>query len=236
MTGQFAPAGDATEAGTDGPLSALDGPRLAAALDRLAARDPGLAAALARHGYPLPRRRAAGFATLLQIMVAQQVSTSSAAAIWRRLAAACGAAVTPAAFLALDDAACRRVGLSGRKVDYGRGLASAVLEQRLQLATLARLPDPEVVAAIASLRGFGHWSAEIYLLFALGRIDGWPAGDLALQIGMQRLRGLPARPDRPAMIALAEPWRPWRGAGALFLWHLYGATTLELAATPRSAR
>jgi DNA-3-methyladenine glycosylase II len=170
----------------------LDGPRLAAAIDRLAALDQDVAAAVERIGYPLPRLRPAGFETLLRIMVSQQVSTRSAAAIWARLEAACGAEVTPAAFLALDDPACRAVGLSGRKTDYGRGLAAAIAAGELDLAALARLEEEAAIERIVALKGFGRWSAAIYLLFALGRTDAWPAADLALQIGMQRLKGLQA--------------------------------------------
>jgi DNA-3-methyladenine glycosylase II len=215
------------DATTPSPLPRLDGPALAAALDRLALADPDVAAALPRIGYPLPRLRPAGFATLLQIMVAQQLSTRSAAAIWRRLQAACAHEVTPERFLALDDEACRQIGLSGRKIAYGRGLARAVADGVLDLPGLAAVPVEAAIAAIAGLHGFGRWSAEIYLLFALGQVDSFPADDLALQIGMQRLRRLPARPSRRQMDALAEPWRPLRGAGALFLWHYYGATTLD---------
>jgi DNA-3-methyladenine glycosylase II len=205
----------------------LDGPRLAAAIDRLAALDQDVAAAVERIGYPLPRLRPAGFETLLRIMVSQQVSTRSAAAIWARLEAACGAEVTPAAFLALDDPACRAVGLSGRKTDYGRGLAAAITAGELDLAALARLEEEAAIERIVALKGFGRWSAAIYLLFALGRTDAWPAADLALQIGMQRLKGLDYRPTVADMDRLALTWRPLRGCGALMLWHVYGAATLD---------
>jgi DNA-3-methyladenine glycosylase II len=205
----------------------LDGPRLAAAIDRLAALDQDVAAAVERIGYPLPRLRPAGFETLLRIMVSQQVSTRSAAAIWARLEAACGAEVTPAAFLALDDPACRAVGLSGRKTDYGRGLAAAIAAGELDLAALARLEEEAAIERIVALKGFGRWSAAIYLLFALGRTDAWPAADLALQIGMQRLKGLDYRPTVADMDRLALTWRPLRGCGALMLWHVYGAATLD---------
>jgi DNA-3-methyladenine glycosylase II len=205
----------------------LDGPRLAAAIDRLAALDQDVAAAVERIGYPLPRLRPAGFETLLRIMVSQQVSTRSAAAIWARLEAACGAEVTPTAFLALDDPACRAVGLSGRKTDYGRGLAAAIAAGELDLAALARLEEEAAIERIVALKGFGRWSAAIYLLFALGRTDAWPAADLALQIGMQRLKGLDYRPTVADMDRLALTWRPLRGCGALMLWHVYGAATLD---------
>lgn len=205
----------------------LNGPALAEGIDRLAAIDPDVAEAIGRIGYPIPRLRAPGFETLLRIMVSQQVSTKSAAAIWGRLAEACGSDVTPDVFSALDDNACRTIGLSGRKKDYGRGLAKAVLEGTLDLDHMADLPEEEAIAELCKLRGFGRWSAEIYLLFALSRTDSWPADDLALQIGMQRLKGLEARPDRKTMGVLAEPWRPLRGCGAIFLWHFYGAATLD---------
>lgn len=205
----------------------LDGPTLARGIDRLAKLDADVAAAVARIGYPIPRVRKPGFATLMQIMVGQQVSTRSAAAIWGRLAAACGPAVTPDVFASLDDAACRAIGLSGRKIEYGRGLASALLEGRLDLDCLDRLSQDEAIDELCKLRGFGRWSAEIYLLFALSRSDSWPADDLALQVGMQRLKNLESRPDRKTMDVLAEPWRPLRGCGAILLWHVYGAATLD---------
>ena len=205
----------------------LDGPTLAQAIDRLAAIDQDVADAIEQIGYPIPRLRAQGFETLLRIMVSQQVSTRSAAAIWGRLVDTCCSEVTPERFATLDDGACRKIGLSGRKMMYGRGLAAALLDGALDLNALISLPEEEAIAELCKLKGFGRWSAEIYLLFALSRRDSWPADDLALQIGMQRLKGLEARPDRKAMDALAEPWRPLRGCGAIFLWHFYGASTLD---------
>jgi DNA-3-methyladenine glycosylase II len=171
--------------------------------------------------------RAPGFATLLQIMVAQQISVRAAAAIWARTVQACGAAVSAERFLALDDDALRAIGLSRRKMAYGRGLAQAVTSGTLDLDSLAVRPEAEAAAAISALHGFGRWSAEIYLLFALGRTDSFPGDDLAVQVGMQRLKGLTKRPDRKQMDALAESWRPYRGCAALLLWHVYGAATLD---------
>lgn len=205
----------------------LDGPTLARGIDRLAAIDQDVADAIERIGYPIPRLRAPGFETLLRIMVSQQVSTKSAAAIWGRLVEACCSDVMPEQFAALDDDACRAVGLSGRKTAYGRGLATAILDGTLDLNALVSLPQEDAITELCKLKGFGRWSAEIYLLFALSRSDSWPADDLALQIGMQRLKGLEARPDRKLMDRLAEPWRPLRGCGAIFLWHFYGAATLD---------
>jgi len=205
----------------------LDGQVLAAAIDRLAGIDGDIAAAVTRIGYPIPRLRAPGFATLLQIMVAQQISVRAAAAIWARTVQACGAEVSAERFLALDDDALRAIGLSRRKMAYGRGLAEAVRSGALDLDSLAVRPEDEAAAAISALHGFGRWSAEIYLLFALGRTDSFPGDDLAVQVGMQRLKGLARRPDRKQMDALAEPWRPHRGCAALLLWHVYGSATLD---------
>jgi DNA-3-methyladenine glycosylase II len=198
-------------------------------IDRLAGIDRDVARALERVGYPAPRQREPGFATLLRIMVAQQLSIRSAAAIWGRLEAACGAAVTAPRFLALDEAAFKAIGFSRQKMAYGRALAEALARGELDLEALASMPEQDALAAVSALRGFGRWSAEIYLLFALGRADIFPADDLGLQIGMQRLKRLEARPNRRAMDQLAEHWRPLRGCGAIFLWHFYGAATLDAA-------
>jgi DNA-3-methyladenine glycosylase II len=205
----------------------LSAEELKAGLDRLAGIDPDLARALARIGCPEPRVRPPGFATLLRIMVAQQLSTRSAAAIWARVEQACPPLVTAERFLALDEDAFRSIGFSRQKMVYGRGLAEAIASGALDLEALATAPEEAAIEAISALRGFGRWSAEIYLLFALGRADVFPADDLALQIGMQRLKRLDSRPNRKLMEQLAEPWRPVRGCGATFLWHLYGTATLD---------
>jgi DNA-3-methyladenine glycosylase II len=198
-------------------------------IDQLATVDRDVARALELVGYPAPRQREPGFATLLRIMVAQQLSTRSAAAIWSRLEAACAPMVTAERFLALEEAAFKAIGFSRQKMAYGRSLAVAVAGGELDLEALATVPEEDAIARVSALRGFGRWSAEIYLLFALGRPDVFPADDLGLQVGMQRLKRLAARPNRNAMDALAEPWRPLRGCGAIFLWHYYGAATLDQA-------
>jgi DNA-3-methyladenine glycosylase II len=196
-------------------------------LDSLAERDADLRAAIARVGYPAPRQRDPGFATLLRIILAQQVSTASAAAIWRKLEVALGGEVTPDRFLGLDDAALRAAGFSGRKADYARGLCRAMASGNLDVAGLVLLEEEAAIEALVRLRGFGRWSAEIYLLFALGRADVFPADDLAVQVAYQRLKGLDARPAPKALRAMTESWRPYRGAAAVFLWHYYGAATLD---------
>jgi DNA-3-methyladenine glycosylase II len=199
----------------------LDEGPLRAMLDRLAAADPDLREGLDRLGYPLPRRREPGFATLLRIVLEQQVSTASAAALWRKLEDALAGEVTPDRFLTLDDAVLRAAGFSARKAEYARGLCAAVTSGALDLEALARLGDEAAAASLVRLRGLGRWSAEIYLLFALGRADVFPADDLAVQVAFQRLRGLGARPGAKELRLLAEPWRPYRGAAAVFLWHHY---------------
>ncbi|MGD9508356.1 MAG: DNA-3-methyladenine glycosylase [Geminicoccaceae bacterium] len=196
-------------------------------LDALAAIDADLAQALARVGYPAPRRRDPGFATLLRIILAQQVSTASAAAIWRKLEAALGGEVGPERFLTLDDAALRAAGFSAPKAAYARGLCRAIADGSLDPDALALLDQEAAIEALVRLRGFGRWSAEIYLLFALGHADVLPADDLAIQVACQRVKRLDARPSAKALRALSEPWRPYRGAAAVFLWHYYGAATLD---------
>lgn len=217
-----------------GPEQApLAGARLRRCVDALAALDSDVAAALARIGYPPARQREPGFGTLVRIVAAQQVSVASAAAIWRKLEQLLPDGVTAPAFLGLDDAALRAVGFSAAKAAYARGAALAVADGSLDLAALAHLEEEAAILELTRLRGFGRWSAEIYLLFALGREDVFPADDLAVRIGFQRLKGLTTAPRGRELRALVEPWRPYRGAGAVFLWHLYGAATLaEPALTP----
>ncbi len=193
-------------------------PAARAALAALYARDADLAAIEAAAG-PLPwRLRPAGFSGLLQAIVGQQISNQAAAAIWRRVAALPGAG-DPAGLLALADEALRGAGLSRPKVAHARALATAFAEGRLETGALAALDDEAAVAAIAAVRGLGRWTAEVYLLFALGRGDVFPAADLALAAAAAHLKGLDARPGPAALRALAEPWRPHRALAARLLWH-----------------
>ncbi len=189
-----------------------------AALGRLIAADPDLAGIVARAG-PLPwRSRPAGFPGLLQAVVAQQISNQAAAAIWARVCSLPGA-LTPDGLIALTDEALRGAGLSRPKAAHARSLATAFAEGRLAAAALAAMPDEEAIAAIAAVRGLGRWTAEVYLLFALGRLDVFPAADLALAAATAHLKGLDARPGPLALRALAETWRPGRGLAARLLWH-----------------
>jgi len=188
------------------------------ALDRLIATDADLATIEPRAGALPWRTRAAGFPGLLQAITSQQISNQAAAAIWGRLSAV-GGALEPAGLLALSDDTLRAAGLSRPKVAHARSLAAAFLDGTLDTARLAAMPDEDAVATIAAVRGMGRWTAEIYLLFALGRHDVFPAGDLALAAAAAHLKGLAARPGPVALRALAEPWRPARALAARLLWH-----------------
>ncbi len=202
------------------PHPVLDHDLLAEGLEALAALDDDVARVLAETGPPALRRREAGFEALLGAIVSQQISKAAAATVWGRLEEAAGS-VTPDAVLALDEDALRAVGLSRQKASYACSLAEAVSNGAIDLDGLASRPDEDVVDELVRLKGIGRWSAEIYLLFALGRPDAFPADDLALMIGAQRLKRLDARPNRSGLTEIAEAWRPWRGPAALLLWHYY---------------
>jgi DNA-3-methyladenine glycosylase II len=191
-----------------------------AAATALAARDPRLAGIEARAGaLPWPVRDR-GFAGLLRAICAQLVSNEAAFAIWRRVSALPGA-TTPEGYLALP---AERVGIEGgltrQKVQHGRALATAILEGTLRLDALDDMGDEEAIAHLCQVRGIGRWTAEVFLLFALGRPDVFPSGDLALQAAVAHLAGLPARPDAKGLAAMAaEHWAPHRSVAARLLWH-----------------
>jgi DNA-3-methyladenine glycosylase II len=187
-------------------------------LDELAAREPKIAAALAAVGYPEPRISDPGYQTLLRAIVGQQVSVASAASMWAKLTALVGDPPEPTALLAASDEALRSAGLSRQKASYARSLAEEVVSGRLDFA---RLPadDEEAIAELVRVKGIGRWTAEVYLLFAEGRTDVWPAGDLAVQIETGRIMGLESKPTEKRVRELAESWRPHRGAFAIFTWH-----------------
>lgn len=177
--------------------------------------EPRFAPVLAEIG-PLPlRRRPDGFAALLDMIVSQQVSTASAAAIHARLVAA--GFDREAAVAGAEAGALAACGLSRPKIAYLHAIARAAPDYD----ALRRLPDGEVTARLTALKGVGRWTAELYLLSALGRADAFPAGDLALQEAARVLFGLPARPAPAAFEVLAEAWRPWRAVAARALWSYY---------------
>jgi DNA-3-methyladenine glycosylase II len=187
-------------------------------LDALAAREPKIAAALAQCGYPEPRISEPGYQTLLRAIVGQQVSVKAAASMWAKLTAAVGDPPDPRALIAASDETLRAAGLSRQKASYARSLAEEVVSGRLDFG---RLPedDEEAIAELVRVKGIGRWTAEVYLLFAEGRADIWPAGDLAVQIETGRIMGLEGKPTEKHVRELAEAWRPHRGAFAIFTWH-----------------
>jgi DNA-3-methyladenine glycosylase II len=189
-------------------------------LDALAGRDPRFAAALALAGYPEPRMRDRGYVTLLRTIVGQQISFKAADAVWKKVEAAVGDINSPHALIARSDEDLRAAGLSRQKIGYARSLAELVAAGALTLEALP-VDDEEAIALLTRVKGIGRWSAEVYLLFAEGRSDIWPAGDLAVQESVRRIMGHDDRPDEKAARAIAEDWRPYRGAAAIFAWHHY---------------
>lgn len=199
----------------------LSADQLRVSLDALSEREPAIAAAVARVGYPEPRIRDRGVVTLLRTIVGQQVSYQSADAVWRRLEEALGGdATNTAAWIAASDETLRGAGLSRQKLGYARSLAGLVESGELDLSSLPA-DDEAAIATLVKVKGIGRWSAEIYLLFAERRPDIWPAGDLAVQIEVGRIMGLPDRPSEALTREIAEAWRPHRGAAAIFTWHHY---------------
>jgi len=198
----------------------LTADRLEAGLDRIAAMSPPMAVALGRAGYPPERIRSRGVETLMRAIVGQQVSVKAADSIWARLTAATGGFDDLPAVLALPVEALRAAGLSGQKAGYIHALARACVDDGLDFAALPA-DDEAAIARLVAVKGIGRWSAEIYLLFADGRGDVFPAGDLAVQIELGRILGLDQRPTERATRDLAAPFSPDRGALAVFLWHHY---------------
>ena len=196
----------------------LTAKKLKASLDALGGIEPAFAAAVARIGYPEPRIRPRGHETLVQAIVSQQVSIKAAASILAKVEAATGGIGDVANLTRTSEAALRTAGLSRQKIAYIKSLAEDVLSARLDFAALPE-DDEAAIAALTHVKGIGRWTAEIYLLFAEGRPDAFPAGDLAVQIELGRILGLEGRPTEKQVRALAEPWRPHRGAAAIFAWH-----------------
>lgn len=200
----------------------LSAEQLHHALNALAMVEPVFEKAIAAIGYPPPRIRARGYQTLLRTIVGQQVSVAAANSIWAKLEAKVGAGLVPDAVAAASDELLREAGLSRQKASYAKSLAGHVANGDIDFANLPE-DDEEAIAQMTAIKGIGRWSAEIYLLFAEGRGDIWPAGDLAVQIEVGKLMGLPDRPSERETRAIAEGWRPHRGAAAIFTWHSYSA-------------
>ena len=203
----------------------LSAEQLTASIDALIAREPRFADAVGRVGYPEPRIRNRGYETLLRTIIGQQVSVKAAASIWTKLEAGLGDLTRPTTILASNEETLRSFGLSRQKQGYALSLARLVEDGELDLHNLPE-DDEEAIALMTRVKGIGRWSAEIYLLFAEGRPDIWPAGDLAVQIEIGRILGLPERPSEKLVRQIAEDWRPHRGAAAIMAWHHYNTETI----------
>ena len=199
---------------------------IAHALDALANDHERIARALAQVGYPEERRRDHSFATLARIVVGQQVSVAAAASITRKLVDTVGGDLTAKSVLNCPEEDLRGAGLSRQKVVYMQSLATAETSGQLSLTKLPELSDDEATAAITAIKGFGEWSAQMYLMFSLGRPDIWPVGDLAVREGFKRIQGLENRPTAGQLKPLGETYRPYRSALAMLCWRFCTAEPL----------
>jgi DNA-3-methyladenine glycosylase II len=201
-------------------LTPLTEARLLSAVEALAAADPALDAVVERYGPPPLWAREPGFPTLVHLILEQQVSLASAQAAFDRLSVAVDP-LTPAGFLALDDAELLAIGFSRQKTRYGRALASAVGSGALDLDGLSDLDDEAVHRALQAVPGIGPWTSTTHLLMVLGRPDVWPVGDIALAESVGEVKQLGHRPGPIEMADIGEAWRPWRSVAARLLWHAY---------------
>jgi DNA-3-methyladenine glycosylase II len=194
-------------------------------VEALAEREPIFARLIEQHGIPEPRSSNRGAETLLRTIVGQQVSVAAARSMWSKLEAAFGAPPDLNLLLAASDEKLRAAGMSRQKSGYIRSLTELVISGELNLEALPA-DDEEAIALLTKIKGIGRWSAEIYLLFAEGRADVFPAGDLAVMIELGRLMGLEGKPSEKQLRELAEAWRPYRGAAAVLAWHSYNSAVL----------
>lgn len=194
-------------------------------VEALATREPAFAQVVERHGVPAPRDSERGAQTLLRTIVGQQVSVAAARSMWSKLEAAYGSPPDLHLLLAATDEELRAAGISRQKAGYTRSLAELIISGELDLDALPE-DDEEAIALLTRIKGIGRWSAEIYLLFAEGRADVIPAGDLAVLVELGRLMGLKDRPTEKQLREIGERWRPYRGAAAILAWHSYNSSVL----------
>ena len=183
-------------------------------------RDPVLGKVVSEYGVPPMWEREPGFPTLLRIMLEQQVSLASAKAVFDKTAAASNR-LDPGQFLQFSDASLKRFGFSRQKIGYGRNIAEALRRGELRLEQLGRMSTLSVREELMKIKGIGSWTADIYILMALGRQDAWPSGDLALATGVQELKCLRSRPSPEKLEILSRRWIPWRSVAARIIWHYY---------------
>jgi DNA-3-methyladenine glycosylase II len=194
-------------------------------VEALAEREPAFARVVETHGVPEPRSSKPGAETLLRTIVGQQVSVAAARSMWAKLEGAFGTPPDLKRLLGASDEELRAAGMSRQKSGYIRSLAELVLSGELQLEGLPK-DNEDAIALLTRIKGIGRWSAEIYLLFAEGRADVFPAGDLAVQVELGRLMGLKDKPTEKQLRELAEAWSPYRGAAAVLAWHSYNSAVL----------
>jgi len=194
-------------------------------VEELATREPAFAKVVEKHGIPGPRTSEPGAQTLLRTIVGQQVSVAAARSMWAKLEATFGSPPDLDRLLEASDEELRAAGMSRQKSGYIRSLAELVISGKLDLDKLPR-DDEEAIALLTQIKGIGRWSAEIYLLFAEGRADVFPAGDLAVLVELGRLMGLESKPSEKQLREIAEGWRPYRGAAAILAWHSYNSSVL----------
>ena len=206
------------------PRTLLTEETMAHGLSFLSDTDPDLAEILKHLGPPPLRAREPGFPTLVYLILEQQVSLTSARATYDRLADRLSP-LTPEGFLELDDATLKNIGFSRQKTAYCRHLALSILENRLNLPGLGEMDTPVARSELMKIKGIGPWTADIYLLSALGRPDIWPKGDLALAVSVQKVKNLASRPTPDELAAISTPWQPWRAVAARILWHDYLSNT-----------
>lgn len=187
---------------------------------RLAQRDAAFADVLRDYGEPPLWRRPTSFRTLLEIVNEQKLSLRSAAAISGRVSALC-TPYTPQRFQQLPDSALRAAGMSAAKIGYARSIATALVQRTLVLKALDGWSDERATSALVAVRGIGPWTAGVYLTMAMGRPDAWPPGDRALAVGAAEVFALDEVPGYRELDALAERWRPHRGAASRLIWHAY---------------
>ena len=192
------------------------------AVNKLAKLDTDIKNAVDNYGYPEDRMMPASFETLIRIIIGQQISRQVADTIWNRLNEQ--NLICPNNFTNIEQEKLMQVGLSRRKSEYVIGIAKAIVEGDLNLKLLSQQSGKKTQEQLTSYRGIGAWTADNFRLFALQDFDAWPGGDLALQEAMKILKKLPERPTHSQMNGISEKWFPYRGAGALILWHIYSKT------------
>ncbi len=190
------------------------------AVEYLEVRDRHLKLVVSKFGPPPLWEREEGFKTLIYIILEQQVSLASAKAAYDKLLKKIGS-ITSVNFLKLSDVELKLIGFSRQKTSYGRNLADAIITERLNLTELSDLDDAQAKEQLMNIKGIGPWTADIYLLMALGRPDIWPNGDIALASAVQKLKGIASRPSFEELNRMSLKWKPWRAVAARILWHYY---------------